>query len=306
MDIFSLGCTIAELFLEGTPLFTFSQLLRYRRAEFDPIMVLEKIEDDDVKTMIRHMIQLDPSSRSSAATYLEQWRDSIFPESFYTYLHPYMTRLTRPSVGMEMPPSEPQPWSLSDADFCIHSIWRDYSQITEWMSRGTPDSPALPGPEVSLPLKPDDIERLLNSKIDFEGSDVFLLITDVICANMRNLQFPSSKLKVLDLLVYFGHKIKDEFILDRLVPYTMCFLDDDHPLILVNTIQTLPHLLSFVQEITIAEANVFLEFIFPGALRGLSSHPDATVRASYVRCLICLGMFDMSIFDCRCLIPLLI
>ena len=49
MDIFSVGCTIAELFLEGIPLFSFSQLLRYRMGEYDPIMVLEKIPDEDVK-----------------------------------------------------------------------------------------------------------------------------------------------------------------------------------------------------------------------------------------------------------------
>jgi phosphoinositide-3-kinase regulatory subunit 4 len=49
MDVFSLGCTIAELFLEGIPLFSFSQLLRYRMGEYDPIMVLEKIPDEDIK-----------------------------------------------------------------------------------------------------------------------------------------------------------------------------------------------------------------------------------------------------------------
>ena len=37
-------CTIAELFLEGTPLFTFSQLLRYQRSEYDPIMILERLK----------------------------------------------------------------------------------------------------------------------------------------------------------------------------------------------------------------------------------------------------------------------
>ena len=73
MDIFSLGCTIAELFLEGSSLFTFSQLLRYRRGEYDPIMVLEAIEDENVKVLIRDMIQLDPKDRHSAQSYLDQW-----------------------------------------------------------------------------------------------------------------------------------------------------------------------------------------------------------------------------------------
>ena len=63
MDVFALGCTIAELFLEGTPLFTFSQLLRYRRGEYDPIMVLEKCDDEDIKVrdqpFVYHMIDHD-------------------------------------------------------------------------------------------------------------------------------------------------------------------------------------------------------------------------------------------------------
>jgi phosphoinositide-3-kinase regulatory subunit 4 len=73
MDIFSLGCTIAELFLEGEPLFTFSQLLRYRSGEYDPVMLLESIEAENIKIMIRSMIQLSPKDRLSADQYLEQW-----------------------------------------------------------------------------------------------------------------------------------------------------------------------------------------------------------------------------------------
>jgi phosphoinositide-3-kinase regulatory subunit 4 len=33
MDCFSAGCVIAELFLEGAPLFTLSQLFKYRDSE---------------------------------------------------------------------------------------------------------------------------------------------------------------------------------------------------------------------------------------------------------------------------------
>ena len=35
MDVFSAGCVLAELFLEGTPLFTLSQLFKYRVGEHD-------------------------------------------------------------------------------------------------------------------------------------------------------------------------------------------------------------------------------------------------------------------------------
>ena len=87
MDIFSIGyrllflliccrCTIAEIFLEGTPLFSLSQLLRYRKGEFDPLKTLEKIENDGIRTMIAHMIALYPEDRFKAQEYLRVWYES--------------------------------------------------------------------------------------------------------------------------------------------------------------------------------------------------------------------------------------
>lgn len=49
MDVFSAGCVIAELFLEGTPLFTLSQLLRYKEGKYDPSSAVSKIEDEEVR-----------------------------------------------------------------------------------------------------------------------------------------------------------------------------------------------------------------------------------------------------------------
>jgi hypothetical protein len=36
-------CVLAELFLEGQPLFELSQLLAYRRGQYDPSHTLEKV-----------------------------------------------------------------------------------------------------------------------------------------------------------------------------------------------------------------------------------------------------------------------
>lgn len=52
MDMFSLGCVIAELFLEGTPLFSLSQMFKYRKGEYDPIrLYVDKIEDNEIKVL---------------------------------------------------------------------------------------------------------------------------------------------------------------------------------------------------------------------------------------------------------------
>ena len=46
MDVFSVGCVLAELFLEGTPLFTLSQLFKYRAGEHDVDSQLAPLESE--------------------------------------------------------------------------------------------------------------------------------------------------------------------------------------------------------------------------------------------------------------------
>lgn len=46
------GCVIAELFTEGVPLFDLSQLLAYRKGNFQTEQVLEKIEDRSIRDLV--------------------------------------------------------------------------------------------------------------------------------------------------------------------------------------------------------------------------------------------------------------
>ncbi|KAK6941446.1 WD40 repeat [Dillenia turbinata] len=93
MDIFAVGCVIAELFLEGQPLFELSQLLAYRRGQYDPTLHLEKIPDSGIRKMILHMIQLDPESRFPAETYLQNYASVVFPYYFSPFLHNFYSYL---------------------------------------------------------------------------------------------------------------------------------------------------------------------------------------------------------------------
>ncbi|KAJ6829294.1 phosphoinositide 3-kinase regulatory subunit 4 isoform X2 [Iris pallida] len=93
MDIFSLGCVIAELFLEGQPLFELSQLLAYRRGQYDPGQYLERIQDVGIRKMILHMIQLDPESRLSCESYLQSYATVVFPSYFSPFLHKFFSCL---------------------------------------------------------------------------------------------------------------------------------------------------------------------------------------------------------------------
>eukprot|EP00250_Pteridium_aquilinum_P016932 c23371_g3_i3 orf=69-4718(+) len=93
MDIFSVGCVIAELFMEGQALFDLSQLLAYRRGQYDPCPSLQKVMDVGIREMILHMIQLDPAARYSAEHYLQSWVPHVFPAYFTPLLHSFFSCL---------------------------------------------------------------------------------------------------------------------------------------------------------------------------------------------------------------------
>ena len=83
MDVFSAGCCIAEIFMEGETLFDLSQLLSYREGHFDAAAFLQtKIADADIRDLVCHMIQLNPVQRLSAKGYLREWTPRSFPSSF--------------------------------------------------------------------------------------------------------------------------------------------------------------------------------------------------------------------------------
>lgn len=90
MDIFSLGCVIYELMTDGKVLFHLGDLLDYRQGKLDIAPALAKITDGQIRSLVMHMVAVDPVKRLSALEYLQQNRGKIFPDVFYGFLHKYM------------------------------------------------------------------------------------------------------------------------------------------------------------------------------------------------------------------------
>lgn len=78
-----------ELFTEGTVPFDLSQLLQFCAEDYNPTSVIDLIEDSNARELVTHMIQRDPSQRSSAEEYLTRFRGVLFPEVFYSTLQSY-------------------------------------------------------------------------------------------------------------------------------------------------------------------------------------------------------------------------
>ena len=90
MDIFSLGCVIGQLFTENH-LFNLPQLLSYKTGSgYSPEHVINNIPDEGVRRLVWDMIKINPSDRKSADEYLLEYRGSVFPEYFYSFLYNYM------------------------------------------------------------------------------------------------------------------------------------------------------------------------------------------------------------------------
>jgi phosphoinositide-3-kinase regulatory subunit 4 len=146
MDKMCYSCVIAELFLEGTPLFTLSQLFKYRSGEYSPDTSLESIEDKNIREMVKHMIQIDPISRFSAEEYLAEWHGKAFPHYFYSFFYQYMSSLIDKVDGSQQQPDSaimsalssayPSVTSrkLTDADEKIERIFYDFEKLMYFIS----------------------------------------------------------------------------------------------------------------------------------------------------------------------------
>lgn len=293
MDVFSAGCVIAELFLE-TPIFSLSQLYKYRKGEYDPdISHLSRIPDKDIRELVSHMIQLDPQKRYSAEQYLEFWRGKAFPDYFYTFLHQYMEVITDPSSGQY--PISGAAKNLGEADERIDRVFYDFDKISYFLgyqndSRGS-DTPQLT-PRLGLGHFPVRLnipnnEHAVSSDVQPAADDGTLIFLTLVVSSLRNTARASSKVRACDVLLAFAERLTDEAKLDRVLPYLMTLMVDKADIVVITAIRTITQLLALVNAVNPVNAHVFMEYILPRmavALQGSSNRPSPLVRATYASC----------------------
>eukprot|EP00298_Acanthocystis_sp_HF-20_P014140 c20652_g1_i1.p1 GENE.c20652_g1_i1~~c20652_g1_i1.p1 ORF type:complete len:1457 (+),score=612.94 c20652_g1_i1:607-4371(+) len=91
MDIFSLGCSIAELFLDGEVVFTYQELLAYAKGNFDVNQRLSNIQDQSIREMVLHMLNVNPKLRLTPGDYLSKYP---FPAVFGS-LHTILVEISK-------------------------------------------------------------------------------------------------------------------------------------------------------------------------------------------------------------------
>lgn len=277
MDIFSVGCVMAELFMEGKSLFTLSQMLQYRQGLYDPSTELQSIQSVEIRNMIMHMIQLDPSKRSSAAGYISNWKNT-FPAYYETFLYQYMVSIAETYAE----PAE-STTQLTTSDLKLLRMYHEFDKIayslgfTDDSSTASATASGFFPLALNIPNYNHDYSRL---NPENNGT----LILTVVCSCIRNLSRPSLVLSAIDLCLALSTFISDQDKFDRVLPYFTYFLSDVSSVVRVRAVQAISQLLSMVTTVSATDANIFVEYALP-CLEPLVRDTFISVRATYARCL---------------------
>lgn len=261
MDIFSVGCVIAELFLE-TPIFSLSQLFKYRKREYDPVqMHIHRIEDPDVRELVTHMIQLEPESRYSADEYLNFWRQKAFPDYFYSFLHQYMHLITDPSSGRSAITTAGA--NLGESDERIDRVYHDFDKISFLL--GWSDNQEENGSKQKtrslhqlFPLHLDLPQKreVVSPRPSPSANDGSLLFLSIVTSALRSTARAAARVKACELLLGFGGRVTDEAKLDRVLPYIMTLVHDPSDSCKVAALRTVTQLVSIYPRVFSSHANV--------------------------------------------------
>ncbi|KAL9625227.1 MAG: hypothetical protein Q9160_000629 [Pyrenula sp. 1 TL-2023] len=304
MDVFSAGCVIAELFIEGAP-FTLSQLFKYRRGDYSlEHTQLSKIDDPDVRELIMHMVQVDPNDRYTAQQYLDLWRRRTFPEYFYSFLHQYMSLMTDPSLGRSQVNLETA--NHGEPDDKIDRIYQDFDKVAYFLGlsgkgKSMPVDKArrLTGPIIPIQIRLPN-SQALGLTAQQRADDGTLIFLTLVSSSLRNTSKASARVKACDLMLTLAERLPDETKLDRVLPYMVSLLTDRSDAVKVAALRSLTQLIAMIEVVSPVNAYIFPEYIFPKFkffVLTPTSNPSPMVRAAYASCLASLAHSSSRILD---------
>lgn len=279
MDIFSVGCVIGEIFLEGASVFTLAQMFKYKKGEYDP--PLESIDQDGAVSLIRSMIDLDPKKRKSADQYLKEHRGKTFPDYFY-YLHAYMESMVRPRPDENRLLESDERISMISSDFAVLSDKLSFNMVQEQV-------PIEHNPLGLLPvvLNLPSAKRWIPCKrkpCAGKDDDGALIVLGVVCSAIRNTCRVTMRIKGCELLLALGEHVHDEAKLDRCIPHLLWLLENSNDTVQVAAVKCLTHLIELVSCITSLNSHIFPEYILP-RLTSVFKRSGSLTRIAIAACL---------------------
>ena len=120
-----------------------------------------------------------------------------------------------------------------------------------------------------------------------EGADSegLLMVIQVVCANIRHVHLPQTRIVALILLARLGSLCADSVVLQRVVPSVLQVLQDDQSCgVRAVAVRALTSLLHNVRQVAPFETQIFPNYIFP-ALSSLCKDPEVVVKVAFAECI---------------------
>lgn len=216
MDCFSLGCVVAELYLDGEPLFTLSLLLRYIRH--DAPEAPAAAAPPPISAMVARLVERDPARRPLCAALLEDHTALFAP---LAAVHAFLARLADASAFAGDA-------TVTASDLRVDHIHSHFEQLVQCLgfdyeARGGGGAAAVPL-RVLLPGVPHGHRIRSTNEVDTLGAAIVVL--NAVCAFVKTTRRPASKLRACHLLLALSEYVDDEAKLDRLLPYLMYMAEE--------------------------------------------------------------------------------
>ncbi|KAI9223102.1 hypothetical protein BC828DRAFT_287759 [Blastocladiella britannica] len=256
MDVYALGCVLAELFLDddAAVVLDLSKALAYGAGDVSVMRdTLAAIEDVPMRTAIEAMVALDPSARPSAASLCNPAL-GLFPTSFFTHMAPlargYLACGTNawPAAASSIPPPPPAPgmagsWTLSDLRI-------------QFIARSHTADPSPP--------------------------ELAVLIVQLVTSSLRSVSLPSALVVAINSLATLAANMSDTQRLDRAVPFVVWVLQHVHEASARRAaISALASMVTPVQEIIVEDIRLFHDMLLPLFEQIVFHEPSVLVRAEF-------------------------
>nr|AWV66674.1 phosphoinositide 3-kinase regulatory subunit 4 [Brachionus koreanus] len=270
MDIFSLGCVIAELFTER-PLFSFAQLLAYKDNKYDPRAELEsEISDKNMLEMIYSMISLKADERKTASQYLQEQNDKKSFPSYFVFLRNCI------SYFIDV--------KLTGDDFVI-KLKNDLPLLLKNFKLNLNESD-----------KADSVTDDLTTSGQESINEAFLILLSVLLSSIRKIKFAENKLIAVDLMQTFSNFLQDSIKLERIIPYYLHLLTDSSPIVKFHVIFALNSCLSSINKLDVRNFNIFPVLIFDH-LEKLSKDESFLVRCAVAKTISSFALTSIRFLD---------
>jgi phosphoinositide-3-kinase, regulatory subunit 4 len=126
--------------------------------------------------------------------------------------------------------------------------------------------------------------QLHEENVSETSPESLLIFTQIILANLRHVNKPSTKIVALQLIQHISHYSSDETRLQRLVPSAVFHLQDQDPLVRAMSLYTLTDALSQVQSFPPSDSKLFPQYIFKRVAH-LLTDPSLVVRVAFSQCI---------------------